>query len=840
MRDAAVARIREAMNRPPAVVLIGGPPGIGKSWLVERVLTRPSVIVGCRGLPNGAYVVVKELLACLAEDLAIGPDEHATCVAVRDLVKHTTVVIEDVDTADAESLRVLRYLATRPPDGFVLIVTHAENTPLGGRLESAATRLVRVDLEPLDVDEVVAMGATADVHRLSGGIPLFAKALLDDDPQVIAEVAAERMAALSPAARRVVAAAALARKPVSGPLLARVCRLAWDTVEPVLLRAVDIGILARRGDGAVEVRPPALATAIAAGMTTRERIRGHTAMVAALARQDGDVAELVHHSRAAGDLAAAARYADRMADHADAVELLQGLLSEPALSATARANLARRLGRLALTSLAYDETVTLLREILADGRLPSGLRGELRLSLGLVLGNQAGDGEAGRTELIQAVDELRRRPALAARAMSALALPFWGRACLAEHLWWQEEALRTVPARGDPALLTAVAVNHAGVLMLVGDRRAWTVAAALPEDGTNPADRAQLVRGYANLADATTTLGHHTAAADFLAKAERLAARTGPSYPRRLAAGVELRLALGNGRWAGLDERARRHLATAAHTPYAASDAYVVLAQLAFARGEWDEAEEFLRAPSLWTASGWCGPEVTIAAAIRVRLAVVRGRTPDALAELDDTLELVRQKSGWVWSAELVGAAVEALRHAGDDRRARELVAEFAAAVEDLDAPFSHAMATHCRGEVADDDEAVELFTEAAERLDALPRPYERARAIEAAARRLLPALDLVTQAAEAFTALGATWDAARCGHLLREHGRPTTGRRGRRGYGGELSPRELEVAHLMELGRSNKQIAEVLFLSPRTVERHVASVLRKRGETRAQLRVHD
>jgi DNA-binding NarL/FixJ family response regulator len=37
-------------------------------------------------------------------------------------------------------------------------------------------------------------------------------------------------------------------------------------------------------------------------------------------------------------------------------------------------------------------------------------------------------------------------------------------------------------------------------------------------------------------------------------------------------------------------------------------------------------------------------------------------------------------------------------------------------------------------------------------------------------------------------------------------------------------------VAHLIASGRTNKQIAEVLFLSPRTVERHVASVLRKLG----------
>ncbi|WP_343952995.1 response regulator transcription factor, partial [Nonomuraea longicatena] len=75
---------------------------------------------------------------------------------------------------------------------------------------------------------------------------------------------------------------------------------------------------------------------------------------------------------------------------------------------------------------------------------------------------------------------------------------------------------------------------------------------------------------------------------------------------------------------------------------------------------------------------------------------------------------------------------------------------------------------------------------------------------------------------------LGATRDAARCRHALRECGLAIPARRGRRE--GVLSPREREVARLVALGRTNKEIAEVLFLSRRTVETHVATVLRKLG----------
>ena len=51
------------------------------------------------------------------------------------------------------------------------------------------------------------------------------------------------------------------------------------------------------------------------------------------------------------------------------------------------------------------------------------------------------------------------------------------------------------------------------------------------------------------------------------------------------------------------------------------------------------------------------------------------------------------------------------------------------------------------------------------------------------------------------------------------------------------LSPREKEVLALVAEGRSNKAIAEALYVSPNTVKTHVASLLNKlRADSRAQL----
>ena len=54
--------------------------------------------------------------------------------------------------------------------------------------------------------------------------------------------------------------------------------------------------------------------------------------------------------------------------------------------------------------------------------------------------------------------------------------------------------------------------------------------------------------------------------------------------------------------------------------------------------------------------------------------------------------------------------------------------------------------------------------------------------------------------------------------------------------YPAGLSAREVEVLRLVAKGMTNAQVAEELYISPRTVNRHVGSVYRKIGtSTRAE-----
>ena len=131
----------------------------------------------------------------------------------------------------------------------------------------------------------------------------------------------------------------------------------------------------------------------------------------------------------------------------------------------------------------------------------------------------------------------------------------------------------------------------------------------------------------------------------------------------------------------------------------------------------------------------------------------------------------------------------------------------------------------------ADLARALEVFT-------TLELPYEAARARLALAEALAEtkaqvALGEAKLALGAFDRLGAGRDADRAAELVRRLGGGT--RPGPR-RDATLTAREEEVLGLVAAGMTNRQIAERLFLSVKTVEHHVSRVLTKLGlKTRAE-----
>ena len=212
---------------------------------------------------------------------------------------------------------------------------------------------------------------------------------------------------------------------------------------------------------------------------------------------------------------------------------------------------------------------------------------------------------------------------------------------------------------------------------------------------------------------------------------------------------------------------------------------------------------------------------------------------PAAVAQARPLLAAIRLKGAWVWAAELVPAVVEASLAAGSPGDAGALVEEFATGVADRDAPLSAAAVAWCRARLAetagrDPRAAADGYLTARRLYAALPRPHDAALAVGAAGRCLTTAgLDGSAHLAAALTEferLGARADAARCRGELRATGRAVSNGRGRPAYGRDLSPREHEVLELVTRGHTNREIATTLYLSERTVEGHVARVLRKLG----------
>jgi DNA-binding CsgD family transcriptional regulator len=175
--------------------------------------------------------------------------------------------------------------------------------------------------------------------------------------------------------------------------------------------------------------------------------------------------------------------------------------------------------------------------------------------------------------------------------------------------------------------------------------------------------------------------------------------------------------------------------------------------------------------------------------------------------------------------------AIEALILVGE----LEEAAEWLAGLEDwshaVDAPAVAATAARCRGLLraaqGDHDGALEALTQALAAFQRLPVPFERGRTLLALGtlqrrtkQRGAAQASLGAALAE-FQALGARlWAEQARTQLAQLGGRPVQGT--------ALTATEAQVARLVAQGRTNRQVAEALFVSPRTVEWNLSKVYRK------------
>ncbi|MFI6812803.1 AAA family ATPase [Nonomuraea sp. NPDC050328] len=783
-------------------------------------------------------------------------ERHRLFRAVRELLAAAgpaVLVIEDLHWADDGTRELLRFLTSRPPEGLALVLTYRR--PVTGLPLGSASAVI--SLTPLDAAQVGRLasgllqrrelppGFADRLHRRTSGIPFLVEELLRSVgadlelgrvPLLLREAMTEQLDRLPPEVLATVRAAAVLRVPVREDELAAVAGGAAG-----LLEALRLGVLHEHPGGRYGFRHPLAQEAAYDTIPGPGRRLIHARAVAALAEADPPpLVQLTFHARRAGDLAAwleygkaAAARAAAVGDLPVAVEVLEELLADPELPEAERPPLVLTLGRLAMAGPANPRAILLLRPLLADERLSRELRGEARLSLGLMLHGQLGDVLAARPAIMAAVADLEaERPALAARGLACLAMPGWGPEPLEVQEQWMRRAEHLAAAGDDPELQAAVAGNRAALAMSVGRPEAGALAARLPAGDPSAAVRRQVARTLCNLYDLAVTLGRLSEAEEYGRRGTALAEETGALFPIYLVQGVSLRIDWMIGRWEGLAARAEAMVETTRDSPFAGVEARLVLGQLALAAGEWTEAESHLHAAGRDSPDSLYLPFVLASWAGLVELHLAREQVARAVEEARRAAARLRRKGVWAWGDQVVPAAVTALVTAGLRAEAATLMGDFEAGLAGLDAPSARAGLHVTRGLLTVPEEAYEHFARARETYDAIPQPYAAARAGESEAGALLAlgkstaAATVLAEVAERFAALGATRDAARCRRLLREHGVSAPALR----RGGVLSQREREVARLVALGRTNKEIAEVLFLSRRTVETHVATLLRKLG----------
>ena len=819
-------------------------------------------------------------------------ERHRTFRALRELLGAfgpIVCVLEDLHWADESTLEFLEFLASDPPGELTLIATWRSDEPptvatlpaLQARLHAGAGH-VTIRVAPLSVHEVERLACTLldtsaiarelarHLHDQTGGIPFAVEEVvrlhhgqlkLVDGwrtveeldrlgvPPAVSQVLRERMAALTSDAWLVTRAAAVLAAPADEELIAKVAGISLARAVNALSRALSIAVMEERGDGLYGFLHALAAQAVYDDIPGPQRRSLHRRAAEALQARPGPLplAQLAHHHKEARGVRPWTRYAEAAADAAReigddraAARMLEQALGAPGVPRAARLRMAIKLGTAALYSATPDRALQLLEGIRDDEPMTVGVRGELRYRIAR-LRAQTGDTGPWREETEQAIAELARRPNLAAAAMISLAWPVVGQGAVEHDLAWLARAVETAARADDPVVRTTVAGQRAGILACVGDPQAWRAIDEIPREAPSVAEKLALLRAYQSLTGTAIGPGHFARAGDFLGEVERLLAELPHVSWKPWLDSARASLDFRTGRWEGLEPRVRALWEHSTGGPGLATSNEIVLAGLLLSRGRIRDAEERLR-PMLdrAVARGWMGSHLAAAAGL-ARILLARGDA-DAASDLAASgLEVLERKRIWIWGRELVPVAVQSLLARGDERAASTLADRFEAEIAGRDSPAAAAAACLAQGLVAEAAGrhafAARRFARA-ERISVdLPAPYEAARARAAHGRCLLAAGDrqgvtILLSALKSLEDLGATWDAAQVRADFRRYdvALPSRRRGGRRPYGDKLSPRESEVAQLAALGHKNREIAEALFISQRTVETHVASALRKLG----------
>jgi DNA-binding CsgD family transcriptional regulator/tetratricopeptide (TPR) repeat protein len=829
---------------------VAGEAGAGKSMLLRRFCEqeRPSVRIlwgACDALfmprPLGPLLDVAEVAGGELGELVEGsprPYELAAAL-MRELARRPTVlVLEDLHWADEATLDVLKLLARRIATTRTLVVASYRDDELD---REHALRIVmgelttyepveRLRLEPFSVDAVAELAEphaidAKELYRVTGGNPFFVTEVLaasgERIPPTVKDAVLARAARLDPVAKTLLDAAAIVPNKVEPWLLEALVPGSADALEKCLAS----GMLVINQDG-VAFRHELARLALEEALMPIPASALHRTALAALGNPPAgnpDPARLAHHAEAAGDGEAVVRHAPVAANRASAVgahresaaQYSRVLRFAGALPADERADLLEArayecyLTDQLETAIEAQQSALLCRREAGDALKEGDALRSLARLLGFV-GRTYEAADACR-EAVAILEQLPpgRELAMAYGKMAQRCLNWedvdgaveWGTRTLelARRLDDTEALVYALTTLGAAELRTA---SSQGIQQL--DQSVELAKAAGLEDHVG--------RAFTNLIWLCVRQRSFDVANRYLVSGLKYCEERGLDYWRLALLGCRARLELDQGRWTEAARSASVVLSHPRRAPVPRVLAGVVQGLVRARRGEPDVW------PLLDAALAHAAPtgelqQIAPVAAARAEAAWLEGRHRGVAEATDAALELaLRCPAPWEigdlasWrsragvSVEMAPTAVArpfALQLSGDGAQAAELWAE-------IGCPYESALA---RGDT--DDEGV------------------------------------LRRALDELKAMGAAPAAAIVARRLRRRGArgvPRGPRPSSRQNPANLTRRELDVLRLVAEGLRNAEIAERLFLSTKTVDHHVSSILRKlgmrtRGEASAEAR---
>ena len=878
--DRVLARAR--VGESATLVLIGEP-GIGKTALLDYSVEAAAGmrVLRARGIESEAQIPFASLLELLRPALTVvdripAPQAIALEAALalrpgraqeRFAVGAATLsvlaayaeqgplalVIDDAHWLDGSSAEALLFAIRRlvaDPIAVVIAVREDDPSPLGvadlptrrvGGLSSEEASPLMAGLTPRAAERLY--GATAgnplalielageaqDLELAPEGAPVVVSAR-------IARAFLRRLDGLDPLVRR---ALVLVATSDSGDLSMLERAAARLGIELFVLAAAETAGLVTVRAGSVEFRHPLARAAVYADASAEARRAAHRALAEALPDRDVD--------RRAWHLAAAAIGTEESASAA----LEQAGSRSRARSAYATASAAferaarltadrPRRARLLLDGAdagwhagAADRAVRLLEDARsedADGALGVAidrLAGHIAVRRGPVMhGHDILVAAAARAEPEQAVAMLAEAALACFHAGNAREMIATGEAAyaaLSEHL-------------SDRARLLAETALGMGLVM-GGDAAAGAEAVhrgvALAESSPELREDPELLPW---LAIAPLFLREAGAGRLLLDQALELARERRALGALPFVLNLLARDQATTSRWAIAESTYQETIGLARETDQR-TDLAFGLAGLAWLQAQRGREEETRRlaaeALELSAALGTRVYEVWATAALG-ELELGRGDAARAAEHFEQQARLLAELG--ITDVDLSPAAelVDAYLRLGRRDDAELLTAQFTSAARAKGQPWSNARALRCRALLADDADIVPSFEQALEQHAQAGGAFETARTRLAYGERLRRGRNRVLarvqlrEALDTFEHLDAApWaerartELAASGERLRRRDPSTLD---------ELTPQELQIAMLLACGRTTREAAAALFLSPKTIEYHLRHVYLKLG----------